>query len=130
MDISTFHSRLVTNGDCLEYRRRLNQHGYGRVGLGKRGATMYAHRWAWEAQVGPIPEGLKVLHHCDNPPCVCLGHLFLGTQADNLADMRTKKRWKHRGLFGDENPMRRYPEKHPKKYRNIARHRKQAGVST
>jgi hypothetical protein len=51
-----------------------------------------AHRYAWELTYGPIPEGLSVLHRCDVPRCVRPDHLFLGTQADNLADMTAKGR--------------------------------------
>ena len=69
--------------------------GYGRFWDGERGVV--AHRFAWEYLVGPIPDDLQVLHHCDNPPCVNLVHLFLGTQADNMADMASKGR-KHRPL--------------------------------
>jgi len=111
METALFLSQLIPNGECLEFRRRLNEHGYGRVPLGRRGATMYGHRFAWQQLVGPIPEGMKVLHRCDNPPCVRIVHLFLGTQADNLADMHAKKRWSRRGQFGDENPARQHPER-------------------
>lgn len=51
-----------------------------------------AHRASWFLQKGPIPEGLDVLHHCDKRRCIKLECLFLGTNADNTADMIAKGR--------------------------------------
>lgn len=58
-----------------------------------------AHRLAWIEAHGPIPDGLYVLHHCDNRPCCNpfgTRHLFLGTNLDNMADMVAKGRHSHR----------------------------------
>lgn len=55
-------------------------------------AERRAHRLAWELANGPVPAGQFVLHRCDNPPCARPDHLFLGTAADNTADMRSKGR--------------------------------------
>jgi|SRR5262245_6530410 len=65
--------------------------GYGKFSVA-RGFNQLAHRIAWILARGPIPEGLHVLHGCDNKLCVRPDHLFLGTNADNVADMVRKGR--------------------------------------
>lgn len=80
-------------GDCWVWTAGRNPKGYGRIGRGGRGeGVVLAHRAVWELANGPVPEGLFVLHRCDNPPCVRPNHLFLGTKADNNQDMASKGR--------------------------------------
>lgn len=64
-----------------------------RLGLGRQGeGWVYAYRFAWEIENGPIPDGLEVCHRCDNPQCVRVSHLFLGTFIENMEDKVRKGR--------------------------------------
>ena len=77
---------------CWEWMAFRDRHGYGRIGCsGRRIKT--AHRVSWEMVCGEIPDGMFVLHRCDNPACVRPDHLFLGTQKDNMLDCAQKGRY-------------------------------------
>lgn len=91
-DIERFHSKInyTHNPDeCWEWAR-YKKRRYGSLKVGRKGVL--AHRMAWELANGEIPDGMKVLHKCDNPPCCNPNHLFLGTQLDNIKDRDTKGR--------------------------------------
>lgn len=69
---------------CWEWTGHKTRNGYGRVKV--RGRRVLVHRLAFEVVHGEVPEGLRVLHHCDNPPCWRPDHLYAGTAADNKRD--------------------------------------------
>lgn len=79
-------------GSCWVWTAYLNPGGYGAFGWPLLRKTITAHRAAWLLEHGEIPEGLCVLHRCDHRRCVRIDHLFLGTLADNIADMHAKGR--------------------------------------
>lgn len=84
---------LQPNGECLEHGRFIHpENGYGYAQIGRK--WMRAHRIAYAAFNGSIPEGLCVMHTCDNPPCCNPAHLKVGTQKENVADMIRKGRGK------------------------------------
>jgi hypothetical protein len=92
--IARFWEQVDQTGDgCHEWQqnRRDPPLDYGLAGSRIFG-TVRAHKIAWILTYGPVPKGLCVLHHCDNPPCCNPEHLFLGTHADNTADMMAKGR--------------------------------------
>lgn len=83
----------VPSGDCLVWRGGTNGKGYGSMIVS--GKRVYAHRIAWTLARGPIPDGMQVLHRCDNRPCINVEHLFLGTALDNQRDAVAKGRNQH-----------------------------------
>jgi len=98
------HTRL--NGECHQFHGHLDECGYGRIQ--KDGKLVRVHRAVWEKNNGPIAKGLVICHTCDNPACHNIEHLFVGTQADNVADMWKKKRANI--LQGSERPMSKLTE--------------------
>lgn len=91
---------------CWNWQGSKNAGGYGLLALWdtetkKKKSTAKAHRFSYETFVGPVPDGMCVLHRCDRPGCVNPEHLFLGTKGDNNRDRSTKGR--SRGLIGENH---------------------------
>jgi|ERR1035437_282116 hypothetical protein len=85
---------------CWIWTACKNTDGYGKMD------NKLAHRISWIIHNGPIPEGMNVCHHCDNPPCVNPTHLFLGTYKDNTQDMVEKSRGgKSKGIDRPDNKL-------------------------
>lgn len=95
---------------CWIFTGSRHAKGYGAVYVAPR-KYVRATRFVWELLHGPIPRGLFVCHHCDNPPCVRPDHLFLGTNRDNMHDALAKGRPSVlRGLKGERQPAAKLTE--------------------
>ena len=78
------------NSGCWLWMGSQAAHGYGMLSV--NGKPCRAHRVSWEMYNGPIPDGLHILHKCDNPPCVNPSHLYAGTHKDNMRDRSERRR--------------------------------------
>lgn len=92
---------------CIEWQGNINNSGYGVMSVIREGKRKMVgvHRHAWERVHGKIPDGLCVCHKCDNPKCVNIDHLFIGTRYDNNHDRSLKNRSGKR-FFTDEELYR------------------------
>src|SRR5262245_41521647 len=92
--------------DCWEWMGQRRVDGYGVIfgGPGANNRRLKAHRVSWEIANGTnVPDGLWVLHHCDNPPCVNPEHLYVGTVSENSRDRAARKRGKENRQCGALN---------------------------
>ena len=103
---------------CWEWQGRVSRNGYG--SFSKGGYPRGAHRLAWELAYNEVvPNGIEVCHTCDNPICVRPEHLFLGTRADNAADMVAKGRGVSPRLSGEANPAAKLTEEQVQRIRAL-----------
>lgn len=101
--VKSFWDNVAITADserCWLWTARIHPSGYGTKNW--NGRKDQAHRVSWMINYGAIPEGLWVLHRCDNPTCVNPKHLFLGTRQDNIDDMVAKGR--RANTIGENNP--------------------------
>ena len=94
----------IPEAGCWIWMGSSQVRGYGEIISNNR--KYLAHRASYEAFVGQIPKGMYVCHACDNVACVNPNHLFLGTQKQNLQDMKTKGR----STRGEKNAMSKLTE--------------------
>jgi HNH endonuclease len=108
--MSYFGERAIPepNSGCWLWELYVDGIGYGRHG--RTEDEVKAHRLSWRLARGPIPVGAFVLHRCDVRCCVNPEHLFLGSQAENVADMIAKGRAVKRGPRGEDNAQARLDE--------------------
>lgn len=88
--IARFWAGVVKSEGCWEWSGRVGTHGYGVLHAG--GVRETTHRFSYELHYGPIPDGMLVLHHCDNRRCVRPDHIYAGTRMDNVIDMTVRDR--------------------------------------
>jgi hypothetical protein len=82
----------ITSTGCLEWQASKSGDGYGRFWF--EGRMQNAHRISLELHTGErIPDGMMVLHRCDNKTCINPEHLTIGTHADNMRDRHAKRRF-------------------------------------
>lgn len=95
-----FFAKVVKTPGCWLWSGAKLESGYG---VFKGDGMRLAHRISWAMHNGAIPNGLFVLHKCDNPSCVNPDHLFMGTHTDNMQDMLKKGRKSLVRKTGEQN---------------------------
>lgn len=85
-------ARMTARVDgCLLWNGSRDKDGYGLTSIGHK--TVRVSRAVWEHHHGPIPDGLMVMHSCDNPPCSDIDHFSIGSGRQNVQDSMNKGRW-------------------------------------
>lgn len=77
---------------CTSHKRRVIKGDYETTRVKRYGRYMLLHRWIFEEMHGPIPDNMVILHKCDNSLCINPEHMELGTQKENMQDMKRKGR--------------------------------------
>ncbi len=106
-----FWSKVEKSEDCWNWTGAKSSFGHGRFKID--GKLYSPHRLVYEWKYGKIPKDMMICHHCDNPSCVKLEHLFLGTRSDNMKDAYRKGRITYftAHLFGEKHGGSKLTEK-------------------
>jgi DNA-binding XRE family transcriptional regulator len=101
--IARFWPKVISKPEdgCWIWGASKNSMGYGQLRIDHR--PYLAHRISYVIEHGDIPDGLVVRHRCDTPLCIRPSHLEIGTQSDNVKDMRNRGRAKYLGAPGERN---------------------------
>lgn len=108
-----FHEKVHKGPDCWAWLGQLTPKGYGQLKV--FGRFVSAHRFAHELYNGPIPDGMHVLHACDNKRCVNPAHLRIGTHAENMKEAAERGRMR----CGSNHPMFGRPNPRPKQANRV-----------
>lgn len=116
-------SRYIVSGDCHEFTGVKNKQGYGMISYntipGKR-TTMSAHRFIyWQSNSGIDMKNLVVMHACDNPSCINIEHLKLGTHVDNAQDKWNKGRANYNASGTKGRRVRKLTDEQVKRIRSM-----------
>jgi len=119
-----FLDKMQKAKGCWEWQAAKDKQGYGKFSY--KGKDMLAHRASWMIYNGKIPDGICVLHKCDNPSCVNPKHLFLGTRKDNAKDMLNKGR----SVRGEKHSASKLTEKEVLQIRKLYQRGKHGGMNS
>jgi HNH endonuclease len=110
---------IVDGNECHIWQHHVGKNGYGQSQDSISGKVRGAYVLAWEQLNGLVPEGFEVCHTRDVRSCINILHLFLGTRAENLQDMRDKGRHSYPPvLFGEEHPKHKLSDEDVRKIKS------------